>query len=195
MRPNIPNLLCYFRIACIPALALLAWAELPRAFLALLGASLLSDAADGLIARRFNQATAWGARLDSLADIMTYAIVPILALFLWPDIIRREAPLVVAVFVSCILPVLLGYIKFGRLPAYHTYGAKLSAVLMGISAVLLLGWDIAWPFHACAPLLFAAAFEEAVITAILPHWQPNVPSLWHAVRIARNAGHPIGRKT
>ena len=180
-------------MACVPVLAILTWTNRPFAFLALLGLSLASDAADGFIARRLNQVTSLGAQLDSFADLMTYVAVPILALFLWPQIIRREAPLVIPVFLSCILPVILGYIKFGRLPAYHTIGAKLSAVLMGGSTLLLLGWDISWPFRSAAPLLFLAAFEEMIITSILPRWHPNVPSLWHAIRIAHRHGHPIGR--
>jgi CDP-diacylglycerol--glycerol-3-phosphate 3-phosphatidyltransferase len=193
MKVNVPNLLCYFRMACVPALVVLTWMDRPLAFLALMTLSLSSDAVDGFIARRFHQVTPWGARLDSLADLMMYVTVPILAIFLWPEIIRREAPLVIAVFLSCVLPVVLGYIKFGRLPAYHTVGAKVSAVLMGASALVLLGWDIVWPFRTAAPLLFLAAFEEIVITAILPRWRPNVPSVWHAIRIAHENGHPIGR--
>ncbi|MBN1557332.1 MAG: CDP-alcohol phosphatidyltransferase family protein [Lentisphaerae bacterium] len=194
MKVNIPNLLCYFRMACVPGLAALAWTGHRPAFLVLLGLSLTSDALDGWIARALKQESQFGARLDSLADLSTYMTVPILALFLWPDVIRREAPLVIAIFLSCVLPVVLGYLKFGRLPAYHTYGAKLSAVLTGIAAVLLLGWDIRWPIYTAAPILFAASFEEMAITAVLPRWQPNIRSLLHAVRLAREQGHPIGRR-
>jgi len=182
---NIPNMLTVFRLVSIPVLIALAWRNQHDLFLILLTASLVTDALDGFIARKLHQTTEFGTRLDSIADFITYTTVPILTWYLWPDIIRREAPFVIAVFVSTFVPVMLGLIKYGRLPCYHTWLAKLSAMLMGSTCLVLFATGIAWPFHVATPFLFVTAFEEIAITALLPEWRANVPSLWHARRLAR----------
>jgi len=185
---TIPNLLTLFRMAAIPALVVLTWLGMRTAFLSLLACSLFSDAIDGFIARKLNQQSEIGARLDTYADFTMYIIVPILALYLWTGRITREWPSVLAVFLCAIIPVIVGLAKFHRLPAYHTYGAKLSAVLMGVSAFFLFATGIAWPLHLSVPILFLTSVEELAITAILPKWHANIRTFREARRIAQ--AHP-----
>ena len=179
---NIPNFLSGLRLVLVPFLFLLAWIGEPNLFLILLCCSLLSDFADGYIARKLDQATELGAILDSWGDFVTYLSVPVCAWWLWPDIIRREVFFVITLVVSLTVPILLGFLKFGRLASYHTWGAKLSAVLMGISGVLLFAGGPAWPLRISTGALVIAQIEEIAITFVLPAWQCNVHSFWHARR-------------
>lgn len=181
---NIPNLLSGLRLAAMPVLMLLAWGGERTAFLVLYLCALLSDMLDGYLARRLGQESELGARLDSWGDFALYMSTPVCAWLLWPEIIMREAPYVVMVLASFTLPVLAGFVRYRRLTSYHTWGAKLSAVLMGVSTLLLFVGGPAWPFRLSTFILALAQLEEMAITIVLSEWRSNVPSLVHAVRLS-----------
>ncbi|HOZ80926.1 MAG TPA: CDP-alcohol phosphatidyltransferase family protein [Candidatus Woesebacteria bacterium] len=67
---NIPNLLTLYRIVVMIPLVLTLTSKTPNIYLALflIASAYFSDAIDGIIARRFNQATDFGARFDIAAD-------------------------------------------------------------------------------------------------------------------------------
>jgi CDP-diacylglycerol--glycerol-3-phosphate 3-phosphatidyltransferase len=184
---TVPNLLSGLRLLLAPLLLYLAWVGEPRAFLVTLSCSLLSDLCDGYFARRFDQATHLGTLLDSYGDLATYMTVPLCAWWLWPDLIRREAWYAAAIVCAYTFPIVLGYLKYGRLTSYHTYGAKLSAVVLGGSALLLFAGGPALPFRIGTWVLVLAELEEIAITTLLPDWRTNVPSLLHARRLLRDA--------
>jgi phosphatidylglycerophosphate synthase len=183
---TIPNALSALRLVLAPVLLYLAWTGQPTPFLVALVVSLLSDLCDGWFARRFNQATHLGTLLDSYGDLATYMTVPLCAWWLWPDLIRREAWYAAAVVAAYVFPIALGYLKYGRLTAYHTYGAKLSAVVVGASALLLFGGWSPLPFRIATWVLVLAELEEIAITTILPAWHANVPSILHARRLLKS---------
>jgi CDP-diacylglycerol--glycerol-3-phosphate 3-phosphatidyltransferase len=180
---TIPNALSALRLVLAPVLLYLAWTGQPTPFLVVLVISLLSDLCDGWFARRFNQATQLGTLLDSYGDLATYMIVPLCAWWLWPELIRREGWYAAAVVAAYVFPIALGYLKYGRLTAYHTYGAKLSAIVVGASALVLFAGYTPVPFRIATWVLVIAELEEIAITTILPEWRSNVPSILHARRI------------
>jgi CDP-diacylglycerol--glycerol-3-phosphate 3-phosphatidyltransferase len=182
---NLPNLLSLLRLVAAPVLLLLAAAGRPTAYLVLLAAALLSDAVDGFLARRLGQTSELGARLDSWGDFAIYMTVPLGAWWLWPEVILREATFAAAVVASYVFPVVLGFLKYRRLTSYHTWGAKLSGVLLSAGALLLFAGGPAWPFRLAVAVLVLAELEEIAITAVLPEWRANVPTLRHALRLRR----------
>jgi len=187
---TVPNLLSGLRIALVPVLLYLAWTARSTAFLITLSASLLSDLFDGYLARRLGQATQLGTLLDSYGDFATYLAVPLCAWWLWPELIRREAWYAAAIVASYTFPIALGYLKFGRLTSYHTYGAKLSSVVVGSSALLLFAGGPPLPFRIATWVLVVAELEEIAITTLLPEWRSNVPSIFHARRLLRKQPSP-----
>jgi len=182
---TVPNALSALRLVLAPVLLWLAWTGRPTAFLVTLSVSLLSDLVDGWIARRFRQATPLGTLLDSWGDLATYLTVPLCAWWLWPELIRQEWQYVAATVAAYVFPIGLGYLKYRRLTAYHTVGAKLSAVVMGASALLLFVGGPPEPFRVATVILVLAELEEIAITTLLPEWRANVPSLLHARRLLR----------
>ena len=187
---NLPNCLSIFRMLCAPLLLAVAWLGRSDLFLLFLVLALLSDAVDGTIARKYHQVTDLGAKLDSWGDFAIYMTVPLCAWWLWPDLIRREAVYVTAVVAGFAVPVAIGFVKYRRLTSYHTWAAKFSAVVLSAATLLLLVFDIAWPFRAAAAVLAVSALEEMAITFTLPQWQSNVPTLWHAVKSSRESRAP-----
>lgn len=139
---NLPNLITTLRLLLLPVfLTLLVYRELVPA-LAVLVAAALSDALDGLIARRLNQKTAIGSFLDPLADkllsvsgFVTLAVVgPIPAWFVIV-VISRD------VIVS--LGSLVLYLHDGRLEIAPTLAGKAAMLCQFATLVLTLVVQIA----------------------------------------------------
>lgn len=187
-RWNVPNALSAFRVACAPVLLLLAWKGATAAFLGLFALGLLSDVLDGVLARRLACESELGARLDQWADFALWVSFPVGAWWLWPEIVRREAPFVIVALVCLLLPTVVAYARYRAVPGYHTWTAKLGSVLMGIAVPLLLILDIAWPFRIAAIFQGVCAVDELGITLLLAECRHDVPSVLHAARLRRRAG-------
>ncbi|MER3445605.1 MAG: CDP-alcohol phosphatidyltransferase [Candidatus Dadabacteria bacterium] len=182
---NVPTLITSFRLVIAPLLLYLAWIGEHTLFLVFLGCSLLSDLTDGFVARKLNQASEFGAKLDSWSDFVTNITILVCAWWLWPNPIRREAPFIITIIAVSTVPLTFGFFKYGRLISYHAWSTKLSTVLIiGTALILILGGS-PWPFRLSTFVLVIAQMELTAMTAILPEWQPNVPSLWHAIELSR----------
>jgi len=187
---TLPNLVSSFRLGIIPVQFWLAWNGQAGLFLILFVAQLFSDLLDGFLARRLNQSTQLGARLDSWADLATYMSLPLCAWWLWPDLIRRESPFLVAAVAGYLVPAGIGFLKFGRLTSYHTWVSKVSSVLMGPGLFFLfVGWT-PWLFRFATCVFVMSVVEEIAITAVLSEWRPDVPTFWHALKLARGEKSP-----
>ena len=182
---NLPNALSSFRIAMIPLLGALAWFGDATGFLVGLAASLLSDGVDGFVARRSGTVTALGARLDSLGDLATYTTLPLFAWWLWPEILRAQAVAIAIAVAAYAAPLAAALLRFGRLPSYHTWAAKLTSVWMAGALFLLFSGGPGWPFHLGVGLLVLESAEEIAMTLVLPEWKSDVRTLWHALRERR----------
>lgn len=181
----LPNALSVFRLAAAPCLLALGWVGAQAGFLALLTASLASDAVDGWLARRLGVTSVLGARLDSRADLATYGVLPVAVFWLRPDAVANERAWIALALAAFAVPIAIGWIRFARLTSYHTIAAKVTAVAMGVGLLALLVLDSALLFRvACAMLVFEA-IEEVAITRTLPRWTADVPTLARARAIAR----------
>lgn len=184
---TIPNIISTLRIIIAPFLLYFAWRNNSLLFLIFFIIALLSDTFDGYLARKFDQISELGGKLDSWGDFVIYLTVPICAWWLWPELIVQEIVFVIIAIASFFVPILAGFLKYRRLTSYHTWGAKIAAILMGISTPLLFVGGPAWPFRLSTTFFVLAELEEISITAILPEWRANVPSLWHALKISKSA--------
>ena len=180
MRLNIPNILSLFRIIAAPFLLLTGWLNMPDIFFMLFGLMLLSDVLDGFIARILEQTSELGARLDSYGDILTYLSTPLAAWWLWPNIIKEEFYYIVVAILIYILPALFALQKFGKLASYHTWITKISAMLMSIGMIVLLGFENGFLFHIAVYFLVIEMIENIAITIILSEQKSNIHSIWHA---------------
>jgi CDP-diacylglycerol--glycerol-3-phosphate 3-phosphatidyltransferase len=195
---NIPNSLSLLRILMAPILVLLAWRGASTAFLICFAFSLVTDIADGQIARRLGQTTELGARLDSWGDLLTYlAVLPAL-LWLQPQFVSEAGIAIGVVVTSYLIPIGAGFAKYRQLTSYHTRLNRFSAYALGASILIVFAAGDALAFYIAAAIALVAQTEELAITAVLPDWHENVPSLRHALRKRRlGAGttHPLSNKS
>src|SRR5437660_12811339 len=97
---NLPNLLSCLRLSVVPVLLGLAWINQREVFLLVFILSLLTDIADGLLARKLHLASELGAKLDSCADLLAYMALPFCGWWLRPGQAREVAWWLVVVCVS-----------------------------------------------------------------------------------------------
>ena len=180
-----PNLLSGVRIALMPALLMVALGGSRPWFVGLLAAALATDALDGFFARRFNAHTEFGRKLDSAADYLTLMTGLAGIGLLWPDITHRELPWIAVGLTAFFGVVVLGFVRLGRAPCYHTWCAKVGVVACALSLIPLLASWTAGPFHGAIGLLVLAGIEEMAIVLLVPEQTGEVATLWHAWRQRR----------
>jgi CDP-diacylglycerol--glycerol-3-phosphate 3-phosphatidyltransferase len=180
---NLPNAFTATRLALVPVLLLLAAANHPTAFVAVLAAAFATDAIDGWLARRLRLESALGAKLDSRADLALWLSLPIATALLRPEFVRAELASIGVLLASLALPLAAGLAKFRAVPSYHTWLAKGTAIaLAGAMLSIHLGGPL-WPLRLATALAVASALEEVAITALLPRLHADVRSWRAALRV------------
>lgn len=184
---GLPNFLSSLRLGFVPGLLILAYAGHAQVFCICLVISLITDVLDGFAARRLNATSALGAKLDSAADLATTLAMPPCAWWLRPDVLREEAIMIGVALGVYAAAQGTGLIKFHRLPSYHTWAAKIAAALAAVGFVVIFGGGPGWTIRVLVPFVVLACVETIAITLVLRAWRPDVPSLWHALRLRREA--------
>ena len=142
---NVPNLLSLYRLLVFPVILFMALTGRENWFVILLCISLVSDILDGNIARFFNLQTNFGAALDNLADIVTYAMALLgLFIFKWNEI-EPHAWILYLFLGVFILSYIISFIRFGKIPGLHLYSAVSAGYLQGIFFFILFVFGF-WPW-------------------------------------------------
>jgi phosphatidylglycerophosphate synthase len=183
---NIPNALSAFRLLVAPVLITLAWMDQERIFVVLLLTAFVTDALDGFLARRWNQVSDLGARLDSWGDLAIYITIVIAAFLLWYEQLMDQALFTMPVIACIIIVPLVSLIRFRSLTSYHTWLTKVAAVAIAAGGTVFLAWDMAWPFQVACVLAVMSALEQITISLLLNEKRSNVKSLWHVINQTDN---------
>jgi CDP-diacylglycerol--glycerol-3-phosphate 3-phosphatidyltransferase len=182
---RLPHLLVILRAALAPVLVLLAlFYPSCVAFGICLVTALLSDYFDGVIARRLGVATANLRRMDSAADSLFYVAATFAVWQLHPDaILDRQGSLMLLAGLE-LSRYLLDYAKFGREASYHMWSSKLWGLFLfaGFFSLLALHEDTGF-VTLMVYLGILADIEGIAISLTLRHWQADVPTIVHAVRL------------
>lgn len=181
---RLPLALTLLRLALAPLLILLSGRPHPILFGLILAAAFLSDIFDGVLARRLGVATPFLRRLDSAVDIVFYLGVGRTLWRLRPEALQAHTALLVAVVGLELLRLLIERVKYGRKASYHLWSAKAwgIALFVGALALLSFGGGPAW----FALMLWPGVLENLeglAVTALLPAWTHDVPTVFHARRL------------
>lgn len=176
---TIPNTICFVRLIGSFIMFGIAVAGWRYWFVGLFLALSLSDWIDGKLARWLRQRSDFGARLDSTADAILYACLVAGAVLLVGEKLQREWIWLAVGIGSYVLTTTVGLVKYGRVPSYHTYGAKITqwfALVAGIS--LILEWSV-WPMRIAVISVTLTNLEATMISFVLDEWRADVLSLFH----------------
>ena len=128
-KKNAANLITLIRIFGAIALIMLEPLSLP--FFIVYGVCGLSDAFDGLVARKLGIQSSFGSALDSLSDLLFYGVM---AAKLFPTFQRLLLPyqwVIIAVPTALhFIAYIICAIKFNRFSAIHTYANKALGLLV-----------------------------------------------------------------
>lgn len=124
----------------------------------------LTDVLDGYIARKSGKASEFGARLDSISDLLFYSV---LLIRLFPILYQTLPGEIWYVVLAIILVRLSAYataaVKYHRFASLHTWMNKLTGALVFLLPYVLLvssGVEYCW---AVCMVAFAASAEELAI--------------------------------
>ena len=176
---HVPNALSAMRIAAVPVLMVLAATGRESAFAWVLVPALLSDIADGWIARRFELQSQLGALLDSIADTLLL-FVSLYGMWVFHrGVIASNESLCAAVIGLWVLENIVALLRYGRLSSFHTYVSKVAGYMLGIYiGVLFVFGQSQSLLYTAAALSIVGNLEEFALLAALPQWRANVRGLW-----------------
>ncbi len=184
-----PYALIAFRFLLAPLMLWLGYVfdeQYTKLIVALLFLGLLSDVLDGIIARKQNTSTAKMRRLDSQTDMIFWLSAGFTAWFIWPRVISENKFVIwtlLGMEASCYA---VSIIKFGRETCTHAYLSKFwGLTLLAAFTDLILNGNAGFLFYFCLVSGIVSHLDRILITLILPQWQHDVPSAWHAWRLRK----------
>lgn len=192
MSAVVPVALTGLRALLAPVVVVLALeAPWPAAFAVCLIAAFLSDVFDGIVARRLGVATPTLRRLDSAADTVFYGACVFAAWRLHPAAITDHVALLATLAALEALRYVFDFVKFHREASYHMWSSKLwgVALFVGFFGLLVFG-DTGTPVTWAIVVGIVADLEGLAISVVMPRWQADVPTLFHALRERRGANRP-----
>lgn len=178
---TIPDWFSFFRLVAAPILIVLLILQEREFFTWLLFISYATDMIDGFLARRLGVAKPSGSQIDSLGDQVTFLLGVTGILVFEFEFMRDNYFLILLVFSFYIFQMVYSLIKYGKMTAFHTYLAKLSAILQGgfILWTLFFG-PIYWLFYLVIGIGLVETLEEIALIRIYDHWVTDVKGIYWA---------------
>ncbi|MEW6144055.1 MAG: CDP-alcohol phosphatidyltransferase family protein [Thermodesulfobacteriota bacterium] len=183
---SVPDLLSFARLLLVPVIWALAALGLPVWTGVVLLAAGLTDVLDGIIARRWGVVTAYGSRLDSIADTLMEISAAGAVILLRPDIVASHW-LILSVWVAVeASSILLGWIKFRRIGDLHLYLSKAAGIVAYgfVIYTLVIAYNEAF-FYAAVPTLILASLECLLLQLFARSVDEHMRSIYHAYRAGR----------
>lgn len=176
---NLPNLISLYRLLAFPVILVMALTGRESWFVTLLCISLVSDVLDGNLARFLKLQTHFGAALDNLADICTYAMALLgLFVFKWTEIEPHAwfLYLFLAVFV---LSYIVAFVRFGKIPGLHLYSAVSAGYVQSIFFFILFVFGFyPWMYYLAIGWGVVAYVEKILVLIKLDDIRIGVKGLY-----------------
>ena len=183
---NIADWFSFYRVVAAPILLLLIWFDLRLIFTWLLLISYSTDAIDGYLARKLKITSARGSQLDSFGDQITLIVGLIGLYYFEPEFIESNLILILIAFVPYIIQMLIAYLKYGKATAFHTYLAKLSAVMQSAFILFSLFFYPEYSlFYIMIVVGLLETFEEITLIFMYKNWASDVKGIYWALRDKR----------
>jgi phosphatidylglycerophosphate synthase len=180
----IVNGITLYRLIAAPVLVLLIFTHQVNVFKWLLAISFFTDLIDGWLARRFKATSVLGARLDSIADDLTIVAGMVAVVVLKPTFLKQQMVFFIILFALFLIQIILALLRYGKVSSFHTYSAKLAALMQGSFLILLffLPQPLEIVFYIAFGVTVIDLVEEIILVTILPQWKVNVKGLYWAIK-------------
>ena len=183
---NIADWFSFYRIIAAPFLIALIWYDEQLVFTWLLLVSYSTDAIDGFLARKLKITSPRGSQLDSFGDQITLIVGLIGLYYFETDFITTNLVLIGVVFVPYIIQMLIAYSKYGKATAFHTYLAKLSAIMQSVFILWSLFFSPEYSlFYIMIGIGLLETFEEITLIFMYDNWASDVKGVYWAFRDKR----------
>ena len=140
---HVPNLITLLRLALVPVLAWLLLEERYAAALLVFTAAAVSDALDGLIARRYGIASTFGATLDPVADKLAMLVATVL--LAWHGLLPLWLAVAIVVRDVVIVGGVIAYrVLIGRIEMAPTRLSKWNTTLEFAALLLAMAIAAGW---------------------------------------------------
>ncbi len=166
-----------------PVLVLLIITGNVALFKWLLPLSFFTDAIDGYLARKYRVTSIMGSRVDSVADDLTIVAAIVGVLVLKQDFVRQQWLIIGIMLVLYITQLISALVRYRKISSFHTYTAKIAAVLQGFFLILifLLPQVPLWLFYFAAFATILDLVEEIILVYMLPGWRNDVKGIYWAM--------------
>lgn len=180
---TIPNALSLYRLFSFPFIMIFIFLGHGNLFAFFIWFNLTTDILDGWIARRFNQMTEIGAKIDGLADSGTYLLAITGTLVLKWTVIQPVALWLYLFIAFFIISRLFTLIKLGDFMGFHTYGTRIAGYIHGAFFIVLFligfyPWFY-WVMIISGLIVFS---ENILITMFLDKSMPQVDGLYWVLK-------------
>lgn len=113
----------------VGTIAMLFTTPFSKAFYVLYTFSGITDVLDGMVARATGMASSLGAKLDSIADLLFYAVMMIKILpYLWEHLPVEIWYFVGAILIARVITYTIAAKKYNQLASLHTYANKITGL-------------------------------------------------------------------
>ncbi len=183
---NIADWFSLYRIIAVPLLFTFVLLEERVWFTWFLLISYATDGIDGFLARKLKITSVRGSQLDSFGDQITLVMALVGLVVFEPEFIRENLLLIGVAFVPYILQMIIAYWKYGKATAFHTYLAKLSAIIQSVFIIYLLFFEpVYWLFYTMIILGVLETVEEITLIFMYDKWAENVKGVFWAIKDER----------
>lgn len=159
---NLPNFITSFRI--LGTFCLLFIEPFSAVFYVIYTLSGISDVLDGCVARMMKTTSELGAKLDSVADLLFYAVM-LIRIFpvMWVNLSRKIWIAVGTIVILRIISYTIAAIKYHQLASLHTYWNKMTgAGVFSIPYIINLPIANAFCWTVCGVALIATLRELGI---------------------------------
>ncbi|MCR6107791.1 CDP-alcohol phosphatidyltransferase family protein [Salipaludibacillus agaradhaerens] len=172
---SIPNYLSIFRIVLSPFLLLVE--PLGGLFFTLYFMCFISDGLDGYIARKTETESRFGAKLDSMADMITFIIL----MYVLYGIINPTTLIIYWVIMIAFIratSLIIVIVKYKTFGIVHSYGNKLTGLTLALFPISFFFLPLDLVVISICILASFSAVEELLIHLTSHHFQANRKSLF-----------------
>lgn len=173
---TVPNFLSFIRI--VLSAIMLFIKPLSLGFYIIYIICGISDILDGFIARKTGTSSRYGARLDTIADIIMAAVllIKVFPLLKLPSIIILW---VITIGIVRLVSIIVVFVRFNTFAMLHTYGNKLTGLILFLIPIFLINnSSTCWMYMICI-IASLSSVEELLVQLTSKELNPDRKSIIH----------------